>query len=195
MGFTFVADRVAYYEKAGWEAYYARNWLRVLGLMVELNREEFHMGLLTALRASLAVAAASAAYAPPDGQNDLRAAERGLQRYYDLARRSAGLAASAEQLAALELNYWQVHRRLALERKQAPDHQADLEPLVDSLEQLHSALFAVSPLALRRSALARATAAVAVDRITGGYSRSIAEDWQQVEKHLQEAYRALQSAE
>ena len=30
-------DRVAYFEKAGWQAYYDRKWLRVLRLMVQLN--------------------------------------------------------------------------------------------------------------------------------------------------------------
>ena len=28
-GLAFDADRVAYLEKAGWEAYYDRNWLRL----------------------------------------------------------------------------------------------------------------------------------------------------------------------
>ncbi len=191
MGYSFNPDRVAYYEKAGWEAYYAKNWLRVLGLMVRLNREEFHMDLPMAFFAALVVAAASAAYAPPNGRNNLRSAELGLRRYYSLARRSAGLSATAEELASLELNYWQVHRRLALERQQAPAHNTDLAPLVDSLERLHAALFAAPQPALHRSAEARAQAAAAVDRITGGYSQSVSEDWLQVETCLREAYRAL----
>jgi hypothetical protein len=39
----FDSDRVEYFEKAGWRAYYDRRWLRVLRLMVQLNREQFAM--------------------------------------------------------------------------------------------------------------------------------------------------------
>lgn len=47
----FDPDEVAYYEKAGWEAYYDRRWLRVLRLMVQA---------LTSLHAALFDAAPAA---------------------------------------------------------------------------------------------------------------------------------------
>ena len=90
------------------------------------------------------------------------------------------------------MDYWVVHRKLALERKQAPSHTGDIEPMVASLARLHAALFDAPPEAIRRSAEQRAQAAVTVDRITGGYSADVAADWRQVEAHLLEAYRALQ---
>ena len=65
-------DRVAYFEKAGWQAYYDRKWLRVLRLMVQLNREQFGMSLLTAIAAAVDVVRASLAFAPVD--NDVPAA-------------------------------------------------------------------------------------------------------------------------
>ena len=34
----FNPEKVAYYEKAGWEAYYDRQWLRCFRLLVQLNR-------------------------------------------------------------------------------------------------------------------------------------------------------------
>ncbi len=37
----FAPDRVAYFEKAGWEAYYDRQWLRVLRLMVRATANSF----------------------------------------------------------------------------------------------------------------------------------------------------------
>ena len=40
----FNPDRVAYFEQAGWEAYYDRNWPRTFWLLVGLNREQFRMG-------------------------------------------------------------------------------------------------------------------------------------------------------
>ena len=36
----FHPDRVAYYESAGWRAYYDHRWLRAFWFMVRLNREE-----------------------------------------------------------------------------------------------------------------------------------------------------------
>ena len=182
-------DRVAYFEKAGWEAYYNRKWLRVLRLMVQLNREQFAMSLPTAIAAAVDVVRASLAFAPVD--NDVPAATEHLRLYYEKAGRSGGLRADAQALAALEMDYWIVHRRLAVERRQAPDHMGDIEPMVESLVRLHAALFDAPPEAIRRSAERRAHAAKVVDRITGFYSTDVAGDWQLVEEHLREAYRAL----
>jgi len=182
--------RVAYFESAGWRAYYDRNWPQVFWLMVQLNREEFRMALPTAIAAAVDIVRASIAFAPVD--NDVPAATAHLRRFYDKARRSAGLQADAQTLAELEMDYWAVHRKLALERKQAPNHTGGIEPMVASLARLHAALFDASPAAIRRSAEERAQAAVTVDSITGGYSADVAADWRQVEAHLLEAYRALQ---
>ena len=187
----FDPDKVAYFEKAGWEAYYDRKWLRVLSLMVLLNREQFGMSLPRSIAAAVDIVRASVAFAPVD--NDVPAATAHLERFYDKARRSAGLRRDARTLAALEMDYWVVHRRLAVERRQAPGHNGSIEPLVDSLARLHGALFMTSAGAIRRSAELRALAAVTVDRITGGYSSDVATDWQLVEETLRKSYSALQN--
>jgi hypothetical protein len=184
----FDPARVGYYEKAGWEAYYDRRWLRVLRLMVGLNREQFHMGRFGAVAASLDTVRAAAAFAPQD--NDLPKTKHFLQRFYARARRSAGIQASAEQLAELELAYWVVHRQLAIRRKNNP-RDDDIEPMVRALAALHAALFDSTPEHMRTSAELRALAAVAVDRITGRYSDDVAADWQRVEALLVQAYQAV----
>jgi hypothetical protein len=185
----FDPERLAYLEAAGWRAYYDRNWPRVFRLMVQMNREQFRMPLPTAIATAVDIVRASIAFAPVD--NDVPAATSHLRSFYGKALRSLGLAADARTLAALEMDYWIVHRRLALERKQAPSHDGDVEPMVDSLARLHAALFIAPPEAIRRSAELRAQAAVAVDRITGGYSTDVEDDWRQVEESLRQAYRAL----
>lgn len=186
----FDPERLAYLEAAGWRAYYDRNWLRVFGLMVQTNREQFRMSLPTAIAAAVDIVRASIAFAPVD--NDVPAATGHLHAFYDKARRSLGLTADAGTLAALEMDYWIVHRRLALERQQAPSHDGDVAPMVEALARLHAALFDAPPEAIQRSAEMRAQAAVAVDRITGGYSTDVADDWRRVEESLREAYRSLQ---
>lgn len=185
---SFNPERVAFYEKAGWEAYYDRDWPRVLRLMVRLNREQFHMGRLAAALAALDTVRAAAAFAPQD--NDLPKTTYYLERFYARARRSAGMRADAATLAALELDYWVVHRELAVRRKvnRADD---DIEPMVRSLANLHAALFDATPEQMRTSAELRARAAVAVDRITGRYSADVPADWRRVEEFLRQAYRAV----
>jgi hypothetical protein len=187
----FNPHKVAYYEKAGWEAYYDRNWPRAFRLMVALNREEFHMPLWTALTAALDIVRASLAFAPVD--NDIPEAMQHLRHFYEKARRSVNLRAEAATLARLEMDYWVVHRALALERMQHPELES-IAPMVDALTDLHAALFGITTEVARRSAELRALAAKTVDRITGRYSTDVDGDWRQVESYLQQAYHAVLSA-
>ncbi len=190
---NFAADRVAHLEKSGWQAYYDRNWPRVLTLMVQMNRTQFCMSWLDATLAALDIVRSAAAFAPID--NDIAAATQHLATFYARARTSAGLRSDATTLAALEMEYWVVHRELAIARKAAPDHAGDITPMVVALEALHAELFDAPPAAIRRSAELRAQAAATVDRITGGYSRDIATDWQTIEQLLADAYHTVAPAQ
>ena len=183
--------QVAYYEKAGWEAYYDRNWTRAFWLLVQLNRALFGMPWFTAVSAALDTVRASRIFAPVD--HDVPAAQAYLARFYAKARRYAGIQTDAETLARLEMDYWIVHRELAIRRQQNPADD-DLTFLVDSLTKLHASLFASTPEIMRRSAELRAYAAEAVDRITGKRSTDVAADWRVVEDYLRQAYTAAQSA-
>jgi hypothetical protein len=187
----FNPHKVAYYEKAGWEAYYDRDWLRAFKLMVALNREEFHMSLFTALSGALDIVRASIAFAPLEN-NDIAKATEHLRRYYEKAGRSVKIKTDAATLARLEMDYWVVHRDLALERIKQNDLE-NLEPMIEALTDLHAALFGISRDSARRSAELRALAAKAVDRITGRYSKDVSDDWKQVESYLQQAYYAVMS--
>lgn len=186
---TFAADRIAYLEKTGWEAYYDRDWPRVFTLMVQMNRTQFCMSWLDATLAALDIVRAAAAFAPVD--HDVATATAHLEHFYAKARTAAGLRTDAATLAALEMEYWVMHRQLAIARKTASDHTGDIAPMVAALESLHAALFDAPPAAVRRSAERRAQAAITVDRITGGYSDDVAADWRAIEQLLQEAYRAV----
>jgi hypothetical protein len=186
---TFDPQRIAYLEQAGWKAYYDRSWPQVLFLMVQMNREQFCMPLPTAIAGALDIVRASIAFAPVD--NDIPAATAQLKAFYEKARSARGLQTNAETLAALEMDYWVVHRQLAVARKQTPDHAGDITPMVEALAKLHAALFAAPPAAIHRSAELRAEAAATVDRITGGYSTDIAGDWQRIEQLLGQAYGFL----
>jgi hypothetical protein len=187
----FDPDKVAYYEKAGWEAYYDRNWLRAFWLLVRLNREQFRMGLFTALSAAMDTVRASRAFAPID--NDIPTAQAHIRNFFEKARPGLNIQATPQTLAELEIDYWVVHRQLALRRIHNHDDH-DIEAMTQSLANLHAALFNSTPETMRESAEYRALAAKAVDRITGKYSKDIAADWREVESYLQQAYRAVDKA-
>lgn len=182
-------DIVAYYEKEGWAAYYDRAWVRAFRLLYSMNREAFRMTRLTAFGASMDTVRASIAFAPLQ-DNDVPAAQRHMTNFYEKARRNLPIKADAGTLAALEMDYWVVHRELAIRRK-ADRADDDVEPMVQSLMNLHAALFNSTPEAMRPSAELRAEAARAVDRITGRYSQDVAEDWRRVEEYLKQAYRSV----
>lgn len=189
---AFDPERVAHLEAGGWKAYYDRDWPRVLMLMVQMNRTQFCMGWLDAATGALDIVRAAATFAPVD--NDVPAATAHLARFYAKASQTAGLPTDAATLAALEMDYWIVHRDLAVARKGAVDHDGDIQPLVGALERLHGALFSAPPGAIRRSAEARALAAATVDRITGGYSPDVDADWAAIEQALRSAYFAVAPA-
>jgi hypothetical protein len=179
-------ERIAYYEKAGWEAYYDRNWLRAFGLMVRLIETQFSVPFPRSLFAALYVVRASIAFAPRD--NDLEATLRHLERFYRVAARANGSVFDPRRAAELELRYWVVHRELA----EAPS--LDKRPLVQSLAELHGALFGRTPAEMWSSAERRAAAAEAVDRITGRRSADVAADWRRVEECLRQAYQHIKQA-
>ena len=81
-----------------------------------------------------------------------------------------------------------IHRELA----ETP--ALDKHPLVQSLADLHAALFGRTPAELWSSAESRAAAAEAVDRITSRRSTDVAADWRRVEKCLRQAYQQVKEA-
>ena len=180
--FTMNPERVAYFEAAGWRAYYDRRWLKMLRLIVELCQEQFRIPFPMSLLAGYYTARASAAWAPVD--HDERKVLNYLRKFYGVARRYSGLHFDARRVAALELRYFEVHRRLS--------GQPEKEEFWQSLVDLHCALFSLTPEQARESAQWRMQAAVTVDRITSGTSDDIEGDWVKLEEDLRRCYRSVQ---
>ncbi|HEX5501572.1 MAG TPA: hypothetical protein VFW96_03050 [Thermomicrobiales bacterium] len=177
-------DRVAYFEAAGWRAYYERAWARLLRLTVGLCQEQFGIPFPISLRAAYYVVRASAAWAPVE--HDDRAAHRYLERFYRLARRYAGLDFDPARVGALELQYFDVHRRQS--------GQPDKTEFVRTLTELHGALFGLSADEARESAEWRVLAANRVDLITSGTSLDVEGDWARLEEDLRCCYRSITDA-
>jgi hypothetical protein len=179
---TFNPDRIAYFEAAGWRAYYEHKWLKMLRLIVGLCQEQFSIPFPMSLRAGYYTTRASAAWVPVD--HDEQKILAYLEKFYRIARPYSGLKYEPSRVAVLELQYFDVHRRLSGN----PEKAEFLQTLVD----LHSALFGLSPAQVQESAEWRLLAANTVDLITSNTSTDIAGDWAKLEEHLRRCYHSIQ---
>src|SRR5438128_11162663 len=114
----------------------------MLRLIVGLCQEEFRIPFPMSLLAAYYTTRASLAWVPVD--HNERKVLAYLEKFYRVARRYSGLAYEPQQVAALELHYFDVHRRLSGK----PEKDEFLQALVD----LHSAIFALLPEAAGGSA-------------------------------------------
>ena len=180
--FGFNPDRVAYFEAVGWRAYYDRKWLRMLRLIVGLCQEQFHIPFPRSLQAAYYTTRASLAWVPVD--HDERKVLTLLEKFYRIARRYSSLKYDPARVAVLELQYFDVHRRLTGD----PEKGEFLHALID----LHSAIFDLSPAQAKESAEWRLLAANTVDLITSHTSADIEGDWAKLEEYLRQCYRSIQ---
>lgn len=182
--FHFDPERIAYYEANGWRAYYERKWLWVLRLIVGLCQQQFHIPFPMSLLAAYYTTRASAAWVPVD--HDERKVLSYLEKFYRVARRYSGLRFDPVRVAQLELQYFEVHRRLV--------GAEDKSEFVQTMAELHSAIFGLPVEQVRESAEWRVRAADTVDLITGKKSQDIEGDWAKLEEYLRRCYQLLQLA-
>ena len=175
--------RVAYYEANGWRAYYEHNWLQLLRLIVGLCPEQFHIPFPVSLLAAYYTTRASVAWAPVN--HDVRKVEAYLYKFYSVARRYSGLQFDVERVAALELQYFDVHRRLSIAG------QEDKSEFIHTMAELHSAIFGITPDQARESAELRVLAGNTVDLITSKTSANPASDWAKLEEYLRQCYASI----
>jgi hypothetical protein len=180
--FQYNPDRVAYFEAAGWRAYYDRAWLKLLRLIVSLCQEQFRIPFPMSLLAAYYVTRASIAWVPLD--HDENVVRHFYEKFYRLARQYSGLRFDPPRVAALELQYNDVHRRLSGK----PDKTEFIETMVD----LHSAIFGLTPEQARESAELRVLANNTVDLITSNTSTDPEADWAKLEDYLRQCYRSIE---
>ncbi|MFN8515205.1 MAG: SRPBCC family protein [Chloroflexia bacterium] len=178
---TFDADGIAHYEMAGWRAYYDREWARLLQMTVGMCQAQFGIPFPLSLKAAYHIVRASVAWAPID--HDEVAVLDQLEKFYAIAARHSPLNFDPHRVAEWEFRYFDVHRRLA--------GQPEKAELLETLTQLHSAIFGISPEDARESAEWRMAAMNRVDTITSKSSTDVEGDWRRIEDELQRAYRSV----
>ena len=180
--FTFNPDRVAYFEAAGWRAYYEHRWFKMLRLIVGLCQEQFSIPFPMSLRAGYYTTRASAAWVPVE--HDEKKILAYLEKFYHIARHYSGLKYEPSRVAVLELQYFDVHRRLS--------GKTEKDEFLQTLVDLHSAIFGLSADQVRESAQWRLLAANTVDLITSNTSTDIEGDWAKLEEYLRRCYHSIQ---
>jgi hypothetical protein len=180
----FNPERVAYYECEGWRAYYDHRWFGLLRLLVSLCHQQFSMPWPQAMLGAYYATRASVAWVPVD--HDEKKVLRYYEAFYRLARKHSGLSFDPAVVARLELRYNDDHRRLT--------DAEDKTDLLNTLIDLHSALFGLDRAVVEDSARHRLAALNAVDRITTRRSTDSAADWRTVYDELTRCYTSVAEA-
>ncbi len=177
----FNPDRIAYFEAQGWRAYYEHHWLKMLRLLVALCQEQFGVPFPISWLAAYYIVRASAGWVAVN--HDKQAILALHVKFYRIAQRYSGLRFDAERVAALEEQYWDVHRRLS--------GKSDKTEFIQTMIDLHSATFGISPAQARESAELRVLANTIVDLITSKTSTNPQADWAKLEDYLRQCYRSI----
>jgi hypothetical protein len=155
---SFDPRRVGRLECDAWVAYYRREWLALLRAAVLLTRHTFALPWPQTIRGAWFVLRANQLWAPfPD--NDPDGARRAMQRFYQLVADHHGETFDPARAAALEVEWWRVHRE-----HQHEGSALDRQSLVDALAALYGYVYSVPEDAVGVAAEERALAMDHSDR-------------------------------
>ena len=181
---NFDADEVARLETAMWRSYYGRQRARLFFQLGELLRTQYHFPYWQSQR--VAYHAARAAFVFKDGKTraDYERALPDLVAYYTDIRRASNIAFDPQRAAALELEWWIIHRQ------RAEHNEGDL---ADALAATAAEVYQVPPERLAEHARLRAEAMNIRDNTAaaGGVSEA---DWARIDQLLHDSWRSLHEA-
>ena len=156
---SFDPRRVGRLECDAWVTYYRREWLKFLRSAVGLTRHMFGMPWPQTIYGAWLVLRANQLWAPfPD--NDPDGARRAMHRFYALVARRYREPFDPRQAAALEVEWWRVHR----EHQHDDGSDPDEGPLIASLVALYSYVYGVTGPSVEVAARERALAMRYSDR-------------------------------
>jgi hypothetical protein len=134
---SFDPRKVGDLETDAWVTYYRHEWVPFLRAAAALTRHTFGLPWASTLYGAWLVLRANQLWAPfPD--NDPAGARRAMARFYRLVAERHDESFDPEQAAALEVEWWRVHR----------EHQRtnteDEGSLIEALSALYSYVYGVS---------------------------------------------------
>ncbi len=154
---AFDPRRVGHLESDAWVSYYRREWLSFLRSAVALTRHTFGLPWPATVWGAWLVLRANQLWAPFPA-NDPDTARRMMERFYRLVASRYDEPFDAAQAAALEVEWWRVHR----ENQRGPEDKE--AALVDALAALYAQVYEVPDSSVRLAAEQRALAMRYSDR-------------------------------
>jgi len=170
----FEPARLADLELRMWQAYYAKENVRLFALLVTMMREQYHYSWATATREAFHLARAAAIFG--NARSNYEQVLPDLETGYTIARDWLGASFDPQAVARAELAWW-VARRIP--GQNSPEHVGDL--IADS----YALLYETSADPVRRSGRLRAQAAALRD------AQASAPDWATIGQLLNESYIEL----
>jgi len=148
---TFDPVRLGEQETDAWAAYYRHEWLTFLRAAVGMVRTGFGTDPVRTLAGAFHVLRANQLWAPfPD--NDADGARASMRRFYALMAKDGDLSIDPVRASELEVEWWRLHRA----HQHDPEVSAD--ELVQSLVDLYSYVYDVTPDVVREAAQHRVDA-------------------------------------
>jgi hypothetical protein len=180
---AFDPDEVARLETAMWRSYYDRRRLPMFGQLVSLLRRQFHLAPSRAVLVAGLAARAAVVFQSGRERADYVRALPLLRRYYAAVRQCSEVPFDPGRAAALELEWWIVHRDAA---------RLPAGALAHSLAELAAELYQVPADRLTDHAEHRAAAMILSDQARARGATD--QDWPPIEAELRTAWRSLRGA-
>ena len=173
----FDARRLADLELRMWQAYYAKENVRLFGLLTMMLREQYRYSWSTAVRESVHLARAAATFG--NARSNYEQVLPDLEAAYAIARDWLHADFDPAAVARSELAWWVARRTPG---QNSPEQVGEL------MAAEYALLYQVPRDAVRTSALIRAEAAALRDAEAGN------PDWQRIGLMLQQSYTELRKA-
>ena len=170
----FEPARLADLELRMWQAYYAKENVRLFALLVTMLREQYRYSWATATREAFHLARAAATFG--NARSNYEQVLPDLEAGYTIARDWLGARFDPQAVARAELAWW-VARRIP--GQNSPEHVGDL--IADS----YALLYETSADTVRQSSRLRARAAALRD------AQASAPDWATIGQLLNQSYVEL----
>jgi hypothetical protein len=173
----FEPDRTATLELRMWQAYYAKERVRLFALLVTMLRDQYHYSWATAVSEAFHLARAAATFG--DARSDYERVLPDLTRGYATAKRWLGAGFDPSAVAHAELAWW-VARRIP--GQNSPGQVGGL------IADEYALLYETSRASVLHAATLRAEAAALRD------AEAHDPDWAAIQRLLVQSYRELYAA-
>jgi hypothetical protein len=177
----FDPREVARLETGMWRSYYGHERVRLFTGLIDLLRRQYHLPFWRASAGALHAARAAVVFQRGHNRPDYMKALPDLVSFYRLIRGNSNTAFDVNKAAALELEWWIIHRERA---------RHNPKDLVNALAELQAEIYQQPVFTFEEHAKARADAMLIRDKRAqaGGVSEA---DWNRIGALLERSWISL----